>query len=297
MIEFYQIMKKITLFIINSSRPKFWVYLFGPFLLGYMFAFDFSSSTILGTEFLNTQDLVQLVLGLFYFLLPANLFLYGINDYHDFDTDMHNPKKGSKEVKLKSKDDIKKYLYISLAFFVIYLFILPTVTLKLLLILFLFLSYIYSSPPFRLKAKPIVDSSSNLLYFLPGVISYNLATGQLLPWYLWISFFCWTFSMHLFSAVPDITADKKADLYTTAILFGYKKSLILCSLMWFIFSAILIYNFGLLLVPTLIYFIIPLLLVLKNDLDINNMYWRFPYINAFMGFLGFILIVFRNFLL
>mgnify|MGYP001554252382 CR=1 FL=1 len=290
-------MKKITLFIINSSRPKFWVYLFGPFLLGYMFAFDFSSSTILSTEFLNNQDLVQLVLGLFYFLLPANLFLYGINDYHDFDTDMHNPKKGSKEVKLKSKDDIKKYLYISLAFFVIYLFILPTVTLKLLLILFLFLSYIYSSPPFRLKAKPIVDSSSNLLYFLPGVISYNLATGQLLPWYLWISFFCWTFSMHLFSAVPDITADKKANLFTTAILFGYKKSLILCGLMWFIFSAILIYNFGLLLVPTLIYFIIPLLLVLKNDLDINNMYWRFPYINAFMGFLGFILIVFRNFLL
>ena len=210
---------------------------------------------------------------------------------------MHNPKKGSKEVKLKSKDDIKKYLYISLAFFVIYLFILPTVTLKFLLILFLFLSYIYSSPPFRLKAKPIVDSSSNLLYFLPGVISYNLATGQLLPWYLWISFFCWTFSMHLFSAVPDISADKKANLFTTAILFGYKKSLILCSLMWFIFSVILIYNFGLLLVPTLIYFIIPLLLVLKNDLDINNMYWRFPYINAFMGFLGFILIVFRNFLL
>jgi len=306
MIEFYQIMKKITLFIIKTSRPKFWIYLAGPFLMGFAFIFNQNLNllnlfqinpiyfNILIQNFFTNFYLKQFIVGLLFFLLPANFFLYAINDYYDFDTDAFNPKKGTHEVKLKNKQQSKKFLIFAIIISFLYFIFLPNHFTKIIFLLFMVLSYIYSAKPIRLKAKPFVDSASNLLYFLPGVISYNIATNQLIPWFLWVAFFCWTFSMHLFSAVPDISADKKANLLTTAIFLGYKKSLLLCALMWLIFSTTLIYNFGWILLPTILYFLMPIYLTLNSNADINKIYWRFPYINAILGFFGFILIVFKN---
>jgi len=306
MIEFYQIMKKITLFIIKTSRPKFWIYLAGPFLMGFAFIFNQNLNllnlfqinpiyfNILIQNFFTNFYLKQFIVGLLFFLLPANFFLYAINDYYDFDTDAFNPKKGTHEVRLKNKQQSKKFLIFAIIISFLYFIFLPNHFTKIIFLLFMVLSYIYSAKPIRLKAKPFVDSASNLLYFLPGVISYNIATNQLIPWFLWVAFFCWTFSMHLFSAVPDISADKKANLLTTAIFLGYKKSLLLCALMWLIFSTTLIYNFGWILLPTILYFLMPIYLTLNSNADINKIYWRFPYINAILGFFGFILIVFKN---
>lgn len=299
-------MKKITLFIIKTSRPKFWIYLAGPFLMGFAFIFNQNLNllnlfqinpiyfNILIQNFFTDFYLKQFIVGLLFFLLPANFFLYAINDYYDFDTDAFNPKKGTHEVKLKNKQQSKKFLIFAIIISFLYFIFLPNHFTKIIFLLFMVLSYIYSAKPIRLKAKPFVDSASNLLYFLPGVISYNIATNQLIPWFLWVAFFCWTFSMHLFSAVPDISADKKANLLTTAIFLGYKKSLLLCALMWLIFSTTLIYNFGWILLPTILYFLMPIYLTLNSNADINKIYWRFPYINAILGFFGFILIVFKN---
>lgn len=299
-------MKKITLFIIKTSRPKFWIYLAGPFLMGFAFIFNQNLNllnlfqinpiyfNILIQNFFTDFYLKQFIVGLLFFLLPANFFLYAINDYYDFDTDAFNPKKGTHEVKLKNKQQSKKFLIFAIIISFLYFIFLPNHFTKIIFLLFMVLSYIYSAEPIRLKAKPFVDSASNLLYFLPGVISYNIATNQLIPWFLWVAFFCWTFSMHLFSAVPDISADKKANLLTTAIFLGYKKSLLLCALMWLIFSTTLIYNFGWILLPTILYFLMPIYLTLNSNADINKIYWRFPYINAILGFFGFILIVFKN---
>lgn len=299
-------MKKITLFIIKTSRPKFWIYLAGPFLMGFAFIFNQNLNllnlfqinpiyfNILIQNFFTDFYLKQFIVGLLFFLLPANFFLYAINDYYDFDTDAFNPKKGTHEVRLKNKQQSKKFLIFAIIISFLYFIFLPNHFTKIIFLLFMVLSYIYSAKPIRLKAKPFVDSASNLLYFLPGVISYNIATNQLIPWFLWVAFFCWTFSMHLFSAVPDISADKKANLLTTAIFLGYKKSLLLCALMWLIFSTTLIYKFGWILLPTILYFLMPIYLTLNSNADINKIYWRFPYINAILGFFGFILIVFKN---
>ena len=283
--QHYQIMNKMTLLIIKISRPKFWLYLAGPFLLGYTLQL-----TNLVSE-PNSSVLFKFLFGFLYFLIPANFFLYGINDYYDTDTDQYNPKKGSKENKLISQNEIKPFLIISILLSFVYLLTLNNSVSIILMLLFIFLSYIYSAPPIRLKSRPFLDSSSNILYVLPGLIALNEASGILLPWHILIGFFCWTFAMHLFSAIPDIEADSKANLKTTAIFLGFKNSLLLCFFMWTIFSLALIQSFGYLLAPTIIYPLIPIALLINKKLNINKIYWLFPYINGFIGFLGFLLLV------
>ncbi|HEX6279355.1 MAG TPA: hypothetical protein VFZ49_05000, partial [Pyrinomonadaceae bacterium] len=75
-------------FILQVSRPRFWLYAFGPYLVG------------LAAAIATREDLVRLDAFLFglYFLFPANLLIYGINDIFDWETDRLNPKKSEYEM-------------------------------------------------------------------------------------------------------------------------------------------------------------------------------------------------------
>jgi 4-hydroxybenzoate polyprenyltransferase len=109
--------------------------------------------------------------------------------------------------------------------------------------------------------------------------------------------FCWAGAMHLFSAIPDIDADTKAKLNTTAIYLGRDYSLIACFLLWVVFAFIIIIEsninplFELL---TLIYPLIPLSLLIKPSLPISKIYWYFPWINNLLGFGLFVLLISKN---
>ncbi|MEF8937724.1 MAG: lycopene elongase, partial [Halovenus sp.] len=65
------------------SRPRFWFYLAGPVIVGVVYGASSQAD-------LFTPLTVELFL---YFLIPANIFLYGINDIFDADIDQLNPKK------------------------------------------------------------------------------------------------------------------------------------------------------------------------------------------------------------
>ena len=82
--------------IIKLSRPRFWLYLAGPYLVG----MAYSAQT--AKQFYSFDFLYPL----FYFLIPANMFLYGINDLFDKDTDKLNAKKISKEIRVTKRNDI-----------------------------------------------------------------------------------------------------------------------------------------------------------------------------------------------
>lgn len=276
--------------LIKISRPHFWIYLLGPYILGYL----------LGSEtpqaFLSRNFFFFIAL----FSLPMNLFLYGINDVHDQATDQHNPKKNSREHLLQASQRrvLMKSIIVSLFIFLIGLAFsqLSPVT-KLLGLLFLFLGWSYSAPPFRWKGKPILDSTSNVLYLLPGLMGYAQLTNQLPPLLVMFALWAWTSAMHLFSAIPDIKADKQANILTTAVLYGKEYSLLLCGALWGIFS------FGLLMIfpkpwilLTLIYPAIPILLLWKPLLSIEKVYWLFPKINFVLGGLTFGLIYYHKFL-
>lgn len=270
-------------YILKISRPRFWLYLAGPFIIGYLLGIN-RLSQLISWKFLS---------GLLFFLIPANVFLYGVNDYFDYDTDRLNPKKRDKEqlVGQKLRKQLVIWLFACTLLFVVYAFTLSVSSIVLLAIFFL-LSLFYSAPPLRFKSKPFIDSISNVLYFMPGLIIYNELSGMLPSWLLIIGFACWTAAMHLYSAIPDIKFDKKAGLKTTAIVLGKNGSLWACLTLWIIFFLsviITVYQAGFIKWYMIFWLlaVYPLMImyILIFKVDIIKVYWYYPYITAALGFI------------
>ncbi len=271
-------------FIFKISRPRFWLYLAGPYLLGYA----------AGVNNLNDFISAKFAVYFLFFLIIANIFLYGVNDYFDNDTDQYNDKKITHEHLLQSSERKKLARTTLLCFFAsLALFSNTSITAQILLCIFLFLSFFYSAPPLRFKAKPIVDFASNILYGIPALVGYAQISGKIISWPIVLAIFFWTSAMHLFSAIPDIASDKKAGLKTTAVVFGFKVSTIICFVFWTA-SFLLVSKYTNLYPWSLLGLIYPLLavFVLINPEKINKIYWFFPIINALFGFMLFLKIIF-----
>jgi 4-hydroxybenzoate polyprenyltransferase len=263
------------------SRFRFWFYLTGPFTVGCIYG---ASRYI---------DLLKpwFFLYFFYFLIPANVFLYGINDYWDYDTDLINPKKEEKEYRVRRDErNALRLINLSILFFSLFLVLLQTdLTQKVITLIFVFLSYFYSAKPLRFKDKPFLDSSSNILYILPGVFAYYTVSGALPPVLILVAGFLHTFAMHLFSAIPDIEFDRGTGIATTAVLLGRKLSLQLCLVSW---SGLAVIAFSVTSSPfrflTVIY---PLMTgwLLVTGRKVETVYWFYPYINVALGGLMFTL--------
>lgn len=273
------------LFWLKVSRPRFWLYTAGTFLVGVAVSVNSYQ------EFFRA-DLVALFL---FFLLPANFFLYGVNDYFDFETDELNPKKQVKEVAVaensKRRSILRKVLLLTAIGSCVVAFFIQNTDAQLIFMSFLLLSIFYSAPPLRFKARPFLDFVSNLLYILPGVFAFVYVTGSYPSFTDVFMLSLWAWGMHLFSAIPDIEPDKKAEVQTTAVVIGKKRSLMMCSLLWLGFCALLWSRHDALLPWALIvavYPATPLILLLKKEVDIARVYWHFPFINSGVGFGAFI---------
>ncbi len=264
------------------SRVRFWLYLGGTYLIGYIIAISSISELI---------DMFFIV-HLFFFMLPANIILYGVNDISDKDTDMFNPKKGDKEYKALESDATKLYILVGgiLIFCLILVALQPDFMAAILFLSWLGLSVAYSVEPIRFKARPIVDFASNFLYVIPAILAFYQVKLDFPPLLPLFAAFLWTSAMQLFSAIPDIEADRKADIKTTAVVIGEKASLLLCIIFWAGFAGILIlvtqwnspWNLMMLVYPA-----IPLYILLRPHVDIASIYWYFPYYTAVFGIVLF----------
>lgn len=277
------------LFFLKISRPRFWLYTAGPFLLGTLFIY-----------WRNGVDLTVAAyfLSMFaYFLIPANLLMYGVNDYFDWETDKLNPKKESKEVRVTQADRTRLQIGLSVIMLVSLLgtLIQPNILAAGWLFAFLCLAIGYSVPPFRFKARPFIDSVSNVFYIFPGFVAYAAATQELPPLFVVVAGLCWTAAMHLYSAIPDIQYDAKAGLPTTATVLGQKRALVLCMVLWIACATLLLWNFGTYLTTILlfVYPLIPAYHLLQTLLPkefrfapIEKAYWAFPFITSLIGAIG-----------
>jgi 4-hydroxybenzoate polyprenyltransferase len=268
------------------SRIRFWLYLGGTYLIGYIIGMHAQS---LGLEALIEPWFIA---HLFFFMLPANIFLYGVNDISDKDTDMFNPKKDEKEYRAAEADRRKLYALVGLSFVygVILLVLQADLVAMLMFASWMLLSFFYSVKPLRFKAVPVLDFASNFLYVIPALLAYYHLTS-IVPGFLPVfAAFMWTSAMQLFSAIPDIEADTKANIKTTAVVVGEKASLMLCLAFWAIFAAILIvvvpwnYPWNLLM---LVYPGIPLYLLLMPKTSVERAYWYFPYYTGLFGMVLF----------
>ncbi|GAA0251727.1 prenyltransferase [Haladaptatus pallidirubidus] len=258
-------------YLLKLSRPRFWLYLAGPVLVGV----TYGATTIDGLFSIPALALFA------YFLIPANVFLYGINDIFDADVDEANPKKDEREVRYRGSKVVPIAVAISVLLGLGLLLITPKVAWPWFLG-FLLLGAEYSAPPLRFKTTPLLDSLSNGLYILPGAMAYAALSGTNPPLLAIVGGWLWAMAMHTFSAIPDIEPDERAGIRTTATMLGKRRTLAYCAVCWLLSAAL----FGLLDPRAgLLLLCYPALVVtwVVRDVAIDRAYWWYPAINTVVG--------------
>ncbi len=254
------------------SRPRFWLYQGGPVVVAVTYAAD-------GPGELFSPLAVALFL---YFTVPANVFLYGVNDVFDRDIDQHNPKKDEgREVSYRGDRVVVATIVASGLVAAGFLPWLPPLGL-LALGAWAALSVEYSAPPLRFKTTPFLDSLSNGLYILPGVVAYAAIEGVAPPATAVAGAWLWTMGMHTFSAIPDIEPDREAGIETTATYLGESNTYYYCVMCWLTAAFVFTFThwvFGALLLvyPGLVFGILAV------GVDIDEAYWWYPAINTLVG--------------
>jgi len=259
-------------YLLVLSRPRFWLYLAGPVIIGVVYAAD------------STADLITpLSVALFaYFLVPANVFLYGVNDVFDADIDTENPKKDEgPEVRFSGERWVLAVVIGSGLLAVPFALVVGPAG-KVTLGAFLVLAVEYSAPPFRFKTTPGLDSLSNGLYVLPGVLAFTAVAGELPPTPAIVGGWLWTMAMHTFSAIPDIEPDRRAGIATTATVLGQRRTYAYCGIVWALAAGAFALIHPLLGATLAVY---PLLQVgiAVSGVAVDRAYWWFPAINTVVG--------------
>jgi 4-hydroxybenzoate polyprenyltransferase len=233
----------------------------------------------------STTDLfTPLTVGLaLYFLFPANVFLYGVNDVFDADVDEENPKKDDKEVRYEGGRDVVAAVLFGGVLGVAVLPVLPTRAVVAMLV-FLALSIEYSAPPFRFKTTPFLDSLSNGLYLLPGVVTYAAVADAYPPTAALVGAWLWTMAMHTFSAIPDIEPDRAAGIDTTATVLGQGWTYAYCGVVW-LAGAVAFTLVDPRLGALLGVYPVFLAWVALSEVAVDRAYWWFPFLNTVVGML------------
>ena len=194
-----------------ASRPISWVNTAFPFGAAYFF---------------STGEIDWIFwLGSFFFLIPYNFLMYGVNDVFDYESDLRNPRKGGIEGALL--DPKYHRLTLILAFgiatpFAIALsFVNPSATFWLWLTLFAVVAY--SVKGLRFKEIPFLDSLTSSWHFVgPLLVGLAIAqvevTGSLMIGIA--AFLIWGMASHAFGAVQDVRADREAKIASIATALG-----------------------------------------------------------------------------
>lgn len=271
-------------FLFRISRFRFWIYTGGTYVIGYTLAASGFA------DFLSPAYYLYLI----YFFFPASIFIYGVNDWWDEETDILNPKKGSREHMLARDERKRLKRSIILVTVISFLMMLSqTLTEALIFMGFLFLSYFYSAPPLRFKERPFLDFSSNYLYIMPGIFAYNLASGALPDPLILFAGYCHVAAMHIFSAVPDTEYDRIAGINTTPVFIGRRPALAISAFFWLLLSIITvcITGFHPLSFLVFIYPAFPLSVLLIRRIRIEKIYWYLPHVNTALGGLLFLALI------
>jgi 4-hydroxybenzoate polyprenyltransferase len=264
--------------LVLSSRPLSWVNTAIPFAAAYFFA-----GGELGPAFAVLT---------FFFLIPYNYLMYGINDVFDYESDVRNPRKGGVEGALLPPQLHRLTLASSsllAAPFVVYAMATAwgnwAATATLLLSVFSVIAY--SIKGLRFKEIPLLDSLTSSTHFVSpalfGLLLVEPAPDAAVLIAL-AAFFLWGVASHAFGAVQDVRADREAGISSIATSLGARLTVRLS------FATYLLAGLMLLLLPDRFIWsacaVIPYLFATAREFDIKdenceraNRGWR-----LFLGF-------------
>ena len=217
-----------------SSRPLSWINT----------AFPFAAAYVLTTQRID----LTLVLGTLYFLVPYNLAMYGINDVFDYESDLHNPRKGGVEGALLDRRLHRPTIIAAIVTnvpFLVYLVIVGGALSWLVLAISVFAVVAYSVKGLRFKEKPFLDSLTSSTHFVsPAVYGLVLAgavfSSQL--WALLFAFLLWGIASHAFGAVQDVIADREGGIASVATVIGAKATVRLAVIAYLLGGVLLLFT-------------------------------------------------------
>lgn len=207
---------------IRILRPKLWIPSVVSMFIGFVFALNIRSFSVFSSFHLF---LALLITGPF---IGAGAVV--LNQYFDYEEDKHSPKR--KKYLLVTGDVDKKNAFIYAIFLLIMgvlvalyinfdVFVITSIA--------ALFSVTYSTPPLRFKKRPILDSATNGICYgiLPTSVGFSIASSFssecliiCLPLFLGYT------AGHMLLAIPDIENDKRFNLRTTAVVLGYKNTVI-----------------------------------------------------------------------
>lgn len=197
-----------------TSRPISWVNTAYPFAAAYL---------------LTAGSIDWLwVVGTFFFLIPYNLAMYGINDVFDYESDLLNPRKGGAEGALVDKSHHRCILLscaIVMIPFLVLLGINGSWQANVVLLVSMFALLAYSAPGLRFKERPFLDSLTSSTHFVsPAIYALVLTDAHVnAPLVaLLLAFFLWGMASQAFGAVQDIVPDRAAGLRSIGTVLGAK---------------------------------------------------------------------------
>ena len=264
------------------SRPVSWINTAFPFAAAYFLA-------------AGSVDWVLMV-GAFYYLIPYNLAMYGVNDVFDYESDMANPRKGSIEGALLPPDYHRPLLWLvtmSNLPFLTLLVAVGSLNSVLLIALSTFLMVAYSVPKLRFKERAIIDSITSSAHFVtPAIVGLMLAEATFSLELLLIigAFFAWGVAAHAFGAVQDIGPDRQAGIGSIATVFGAKWTVRFALLLWVTGGLLLLFipwpgNLAAVLVAPYLLNCAAYINVSDADAGSTNRAWRrFIWLNYLTGF-------------
>lgn len=267
----------------NISRPRFWIYTLGPYLLGVISAGD--------PWLFNWEAVVILTVLFIFFTLPANLLIYGINDIYDYETDKHNPKKVGYEELVDPKDQVVLWRMIGLIVlpFVPLFFFLNTHA-SIALSVFLVTGIYYSAKPFRAKARPPLDIMfSSIIYISPAAIGFFAGGNMSISWLGVIGGLLWASAMQTYSAVPDIESDRKGSVRTLATEMGQSKALWFCFFAYLSATIIGYFYLGAVSILLGLVYLGMVMYTIRKPQKSFLLYRKFPAINTICGMILFFL--------
>ena len=206
------------LILLKVSRPPLWIALPLVFCLG--LAYGKQGLTEPAFSFTPLIILQMLMLS-----FPICLFTFGLNDIYDCKSDKINPRKKGIEGNFLQAENHRFVKIASLWVGILFCGV-SLATANLVNIYFavtaLVMSYVYSTPPWRLKTRPPLDAiSGGIIGFLvPFALGYSFVDdATALPFHAYCFTLC-VMGFHTFSTIMDYNVDKLSGDRTFAVAFG-----------------------------------------------------------------------------
>ncbi len=216
--------------IFSSSRPISWVNTAFPYGLAYL---------------LSGGSLDWLFwVGVFFFLIPYNIAMYGINDVFDYESDIRNPRKGGVEGAVVAKKYHSTLLWasvISTVPFLVALYAAGNLTSAAWLTLSVAAVIAYSAPVLRFKERPLLDAITSSIHFTSPALVGATITGENISGAFWLAlgaFFLWGMASQILGAVQDVRADREAGLSSIATAMGARAATRLATIIYVVAAAL-----------------------------------------------------------